>query len=63
MPERLSDAMATTDEDRWQAHWIDDGPKEKLVSYCSDCAEPESDVGKDVGAGAVLDLEPLGVGA
>jgi hypothetical protein len=55
--------MATTDEDRWQAHWIDDRPEEKLVFYCSDCAEPESDVGKDVEAGAVLDLEPLGVGA
>jgi hypothetical protein len=22
------------DRERWQAHWIDDGPDEKLVFYC-----------------------------
>jgi hypothetical protein len=32
--------------ERWQAHWIDDGPEEKLVFYCLDCAEREfGDVG------------------
>jgi hypothetical protein len=25
----------------WQAHWIDDGPEEKLVFYCPECAERE----------------------
>jgi hypothetical protein len=29
------------DEERWQAHWIDDGPEEKLVFYCPACAERE----------------------
>jgi hypothetical protein len=23
------------DPERWQAHWVDDGPDEKLVFYCS----------------------------
>jgi hypothetical protein len=27
------------DEERWQAHWIDEGPQEKLVFYCPQCAE------------------------
>jgi hypothetical protein len=27
--------------ERWQAHWIDDGPDEKLVFYCPECAERE----------------------
>jgi hypothetical protein len=29
------------DQERWQAHWIDDGPDEKLVFYCPECAERE----------------------
>jgi hypothetical protein len=29
------------DEDRWQAHWVDDGPDEKLVFYCRGCGERE----------------------
>jgi hypothetical protein len=31
------------DEARWQAHLIDDGPDEKLVFYCPECAEREFD--------------------
>jgi hypothetical protein len=29
------------DEERWQAHWIDDGPGDRLVFYCAACAERE----------------------
>jgi hypothetical protein len=29
------------DRERWQAHWIDNGPNEGLVFYCARCAEPE----------------------
>ena len=29
------------DRDRWRAYWIDDGPEEKLIFYCSTCAERE----------------------
>jgi hypothetical protein len=29
------------DPERWQAHWIDDGPEEKVVFYCLDCADRE----------------------
>jgi hypothetical protein len=29
------------DQGRWQVHWIDDGPEEKLVFYCMECAERE----------------------
>jgi hypothetical protein len=29
------------DRERWQAHWIDDGPEEKLVFYYPECAERE----------------------
>jgi hypothetical protein len=29
------------DEARWQGHWIDDGPEDKLVFYCPECAERE----------------------
>jgi hypothetical protein len=29
------------DEERWQAHWVDDGPEEKLIFYCPECAERE----------------------
>jgi len=27
------------DPERWHAEWIDDGPDEKLVFYCPECAE------------------------
>lgn len=30
-----------TDDGRWEAHWIDDGPEEKLILFCPDCAERE----------------------
>jgi hypothetical protein len=37
-----SEATATgTWVERWQAYWIDDGPEEKLVFYCPECAERE----------------------
>jgi hypothetical protein len=26
------------DPSRWEAYWIDDGPDEKLVFYCPECA-------------------------
>jgi hypothetical protein len=29
------------DEERWHACWIDDGPEDKLVFYCPECAERE----------------------
>jgi hypothetical protein len=29
------------DQERWEAHWIDDGPEEKLVFYCPHCAALE----------------------
>jgi len=29
------------DDERWHAYWIDDGPEEKLVLYCAECAERE----------------------
>jgi hypothetical protein len=29
------------DEEGWRAHWIDDGPEEKLVFYCPLCTERE----------------------
>ena len=29
------------ERERWQAHWIDAGPDEKLVFYCPECAERE----------------------
>jgi len=28
-------------ERRWRAYWIDDGPDEKLLFYCTECAERE----------------------
>jgi hypothetical protein len=31
------------DEERWRALWIDDGPDEKLVFYCLQCASREFD--------------------
>ena len=38
--EECSKVWLPTGGDRWQAHWIDDGPEEKLV-HCADCAERE----------------------
>ena len=29
------------DGERWRAYWIDDGPEEKLIFYCPECAERE----------------------
>ena len=29
------------DEERWRAYRIDDGPEERLLFYCLDCAERE----------------------
>jgi hypothetical protein len=29
------------DEERWEAYWVDDGPEEKLLFYCPECAERE----------------------
>ena len=29
------------DTERWCAYWIDDGPEDRLVFYCPDCAELE----------------------
>jgi len=29
------------DTDRWQAHWVDDGPEELLLFYCAECAKRE----------------------
>jgi hypothetical protein len=29
------------DDERWLAYWIDDGPEERLLFYCPDCAERE----------------------
>jgi hypothetical protein len=28
-------------DERWHAYWIDDGPEDKLLFYCSECAERE----------------------
>jgi hypothetical protein len=32
----------SVDRERWEAHRIDDGPDERLVFYCPECAERES---------------------
>jgi len=29
------------DAERWQAYWIDDGPEDRLVFYCPNCAGRE----------------------
>jgi hypothetical protein len=29
------------EEERWQAHSIDDGSEDKIVFYCPECAERE----------------------
>jgi hypothetical protein len=30
-------AWLPADRERWEAYWVDDGPEEKLVFYCSHC--------------------------
>jgi hypothetical protein len=37
----------SVDRERWQAHWIDDGPEEKLVFYCPEYAGREFGGGDD----------------
>lgn len=32
----------SVDRERWEAHRTDDGPDERLVFYCPECAERES---------------------
>jgi hypothetical protein len=39
--EECREVWLPRDRERWQAHWIDDGPEEKLVFYCPECAERE----------------------
>lgn len=29
------------DAERWQAHWIDEGPEDRLLFHCETCAERE----------------------
>jgi hypothetical protein len=29
------------DQERWHAYWIDNGPEDRLLFYCSRCAERE----------------------
>jgi hypothetical protein len=29
------------DDRRWRAYWIDDGPEERLLFYCPECADRE----------------------
>ena len=33
------------DDGRWRAYWLDDGPEDKLLFHCPDCAEREFGVG------------------
>lgn len=35
------DMWLPDDEDRWHCHAVDDGPDDKLVFYCPECAEHE----------------------
>ena len=37
----VPEGVLPADRKPWQAHWIDDGPEEKLVFYCRECAERE----------------------
>jgi hypothetical protein len=39
--EECRELWLSDDHERWQAFWIDDGPDEKLVFYCAECAEFE----------------------
>lgn len=39
--EECNKVWLPTEGETWQAHWIDDGPDEKLVFYCWECAERE----------------------
>jgi hypothetical protein len=43
--EECNKVWLPTDGERWEARWIDDGPEEKLVFYCPECAEREFDGG------------------
>jgi hypothetical protein len=38
---RTNRSWLSVDRERWEAHWIDDGPDEWLVFYCPECAERE----------------------
>jgi RNase P subunit RPR2 len=33
--------LLDTDHRRWRADWIDDGPEDKLIFYCPECAKRE----------------------
>jgi hypothetical protein len=33
--------LPLVDRERWQPYWIDDGPEERLIFYCPECAERE----------------------
>jgi hypothetical protein len=35
------------DDEPWRAYWIDDGPEEKLLFYCPECAPSGSSVPSD----------------
>jgi hypothetical protein len=35
------------DSARWQAHWIDEGPGDRLAFLCAECAEREFGEGVD----------------
>ena len=35
------DVWLPADEERWHCHVVDDGPNDKLVFYCPECAEHE----------------------
>jgi hypothetical protein len=37
--EECRKAWLPEDREHWQAHWIDDGPDEKLVFYCPECGD------------------------
>jgi hypothetical protein len=32
-------------DERWHAHWIDDGPKDRLAFWCPACAQRDCQVG------------------
>jgi hypothetical protein len=34
-------ATVAMDVERWRAYWIDDGAEDRLLFYCSQCAERE----------------------
>lgn len=52
------------DEERWQAHWIDDGPEEKLVSSArsapsASSVSAEEPVGRSLADGSTAQLKDL----